>query len=1133
MPHARRVEYPGAIDHVMDRGDRREDLFVNDVDRQDLIKTLGEACKKTGCQVHAYCLARNHFHLVLKTPNAKLVEGMWWFLSAYTIRPNHRQKLIGHVFGGRYNTHCGGWWHRGIGFLVFSLLLAALPLRADTRYVWAGSPSPSSPYADWHSAAHTIQEAVNGAAGGDVVVVTNGVYSTGGKVTPGGSLSNRVVATVAVGIESVNGPEATWIVGQGPLGTNAVRCVYMEGGAVLSGFTLTNGCTRTAGSAWLDQAGGGAYLGEAILTNCIVSGCQAKSAGGGISGGSAVDCQIRTNTASSGGGCQDCVLEWCTVEGNRASDSGGGLHTGSAKNCVIRGNWAGGFGGGTSDAPLDNSLITGNTADVSGGGVSGGDYVANCTVVYNTCPQGGAGVSSAYVSDSIVYFNLSTCDANYEDSTFEYSCTTPDPGGNANLTADPALVDAGHLAASSPCTGRGWYALDTDLDGDPWLDPPCIGCDQYPAGGATGPLVIAVRASPTNAAVGFAFDFEAVLQGTASSNLWSFGDGCTLTNAAFATHTWSAPGLYPVVLTAFNDTYPAGVSATAMVSVVTQPVHYVNPQNLAPQFPYSDWAKAAIHIQDAINACDVPGSKVVVADGVYASDTVFSPGCLLPARFAVSNAAIVESLNGPATAVIVGQGPVGLDAVRCVFLDRNTRLSGFTLSHGCTRRSGNDLDGSGGGAFARFASLSNCVLTANAAGTGGGVFLGTLDQCVLSSNTAAEFSGAGGAAYRSRLRGCTVSDNRGRDGGGAFYSELTNCTVSRNIATFAGGGLFYGTARQSLISGNISDSGGGAYGSVLADCTLSGNSATNEGGGLYSGTAARSIIASNTAVAYDGGGARSSTLIGCLVVGNTSGHEGGGASYCELAQCTVCDNTAVVQGGGTHRGQLTNCIVYYNTCTTEPNFSPGTLQYCCTTPATDGAGNLTNEPAFVNRAAGNYRLRYGSPCLDAGRALSAEAAWTDLDGVVRPLDGNFDAIAAWDVGAYEYNAATADSDEDRMPDAWEIRFGLNPINVTDAAANSDGDACSNYEEWVADTNPTNAASCFQIALASNRPPWMVVFTSSASRLYRLECCTNLTGPISWMTVGDPSPVRGSGGMMAFSDTNIFASRFYRVSVVVP
>ena len=85
-------------------GDRREDIFLDDVDRQDFLKTLAEACQKTGWQVHAYCLMRNHYHLVLETPNANLVAGMAWLQSTYTIRLNHRHKLFGHVFSGRYKA---------------------------------------------------------------------------------------------------------------------------------------------------------------------------------------------------------------------------------------------------------------------------------------------------------------------------------------------------------------------------------------------------------------------------------------------------------------------------------------------------------------------------------------------------------------------------------------------------------------------------------------------------------------------------------------------------------------------------------------------------------------------------------------------------------------------------------------------------------------------------------------------------------------------------------------------------------------------------------------------------------------------------------------------------------------------
>ncbi len=88
----------------MSRGDRREDIFLDEVDRQDFIKTLAEACQKTGWQVHAYCLMRNHYHLVLETPHGNLVAGMAWLQSTYTIRLNHRHKLFGHVFSGRYKA---------------------------------------------------------------------------------------------------------------------------------------------------------------------------------------------------------------------------------------------------------------------------------------------------------------------------------------------------------------------------------------------------------------------------------------------------------------------------------------------------------------------------------------------------------------------------------------------------------------------------------------------------------------------------------------------------------------------------------------------------------------------------------------------------------------------------------------------------------------------------------------------------------------------------------------------------------------------------------------------------------------------------------------------------------------------
>ena len=55
MPRKLRLEFPGAMYHVMSRGDQREDIFLCDVDRYDFLKTLAEACRRTGWQVHAFC----------------------------------------------------------------------------------------------------------------------------------------------------------------------------------------------------------------------------------------------------------------------------------------------------------------------------------------------------------------------------------------------------------------------------------------------------------------------------------------------------------------------------------------------------------------------------------------------------------------------------------------------------------------------------------------------------------------------------------------------------------------------------------------------------------------------------------------------------------------------------------------------------------------------------------------------------------------------------------------------------------------------------------------------------------------------------------------------------------------------
>jgi putative transposase len=104
MPRQVRIEYPGACYHVMARGDRGESIFVDDKDREEILRILGQACAKTGWRIHAWVLMSNHYHWLVETPQPNLVEGMRWIQNTYTRRINHRHKLWGHVFGGRYKA---------------------------------------------------------------------------------------------------------------------------------------------------------------------------------------------------------------------------------------------------------------------------------------------------------------------------------------------------------------------------------------------------------------------------------------------------------------------------------------------------------------------------------------------------------------------------------------------------------------------------------------------------------------------------------------------------------------------------------------------------------------------------------------------------------------------------------------------------------------------------------------------------------------------------------------------------------------------------------------------------------------------------------------------------------------------
>ena len=101
-----RIERSGVLHHVTNRGNYRADILATDGARQAFVKTLGEACQKTGWMLHAWCLMTNPcpYHLALQTPKANLVSGMQWLQATLGARFNRFRKKRGRLFRGRYKA---------------------------------------------------------------------------------------------------------------------------------------------------------------------------------------------------------------------------------------------------------------------------------------------------------------------------------------------------------------------------------------------------------------------------------------------------------------------------------------------------------------------------------------------------------------------------------------------------------------------------------------------------------------------------------------------------------------------------------------------------------------------------------------------------------------------------------------------------------------------------------------------------------------------------------------------------------------------------------------------------------------------------------------------------------------------
>lgn len=102
MARPLRLELAGGLYHVTSRGDRRENIYENDEDREKWLDNLGNTCRRFNWRCHAYCLMDNHYHIVIETAEANLSKGMRQLNGVYTQYYNRQHGRVGHVFQGRY-----------------------------------------------------------------------------------------------------------------------------------------------------------------------------------------------------------------------------------------------------------------------------------------------------------------------------------------------------------------------------------------------------------------------------------------------------------------------------------------------------------------------------------------------------------------------------------------------------------------------------------------------------------------------------------------------------------------------------------------------------------------------------------------------------------------------------------------------------------------------------------------------------------------------------------------------------------------------------------------------------------------------------------------------------------------------
>ena len=852
-------------------------------------------------------------------------------------------------------------------------LLQVLHSDAATLYVDLNSPGPVSPYSAWATAAATIQDAVDAASPGDVVLVTNGLYATGGAYYA--TSSNRVGITKPITVQSVNGPGATFIQGHQDLvnGGNSTRGVYLTNGAVLSGFTITNG---NPNSGLFN--GAGIYCGSTneLIVNCVLVSNTTMLDGGGVYGGTLSNCVLLDNSGRNGGAADGSVLINCTLNSNAAS-LGGGAYDSILINCLVISNF-GGNGGGAYDSTLLNCTVISNRASVAGGA-----YFSS-----SINDVGPGAVNTILYSNTAASGNPSNYFIQSGNAMVNYCLTTPAPSAPplsvGNLTNAPVFVDPAHgdyhLVTGSPGMNRGnnaQVALATDKDGNPRIVGSAVDMGAYEI--QTAVNVRYVDAHGTNPVIGY------ISWATAATNLQDAAD-------------LAAPG--DTILVADGDYLYGGKPGVRLSVSNSLTIESVN-------------GPATTIIDGNFNVgCVGLWSNVTLIGFTLTNGYVPNPPGGAGAYCLSTNDLLVNCVIGGNSTTEYGGGGFGGTYSNCTIINNH---AGFD----------------GGGVFGRALSnglplpmaaamLENCQLIGNSSGQGTAAygFTNTGTDCVLNNCTLTANAGPV-SAYQTILNNCSILNSSGE---GAGWSRLANCTVSGNA-----GGIEYSTATHCTVSGN----GGGALNSTLTNCLLIGNSGNGNGTAAAFSVLNNCLVASNSFTGNAGVAGAAlyvSTLYNCTVVQNSGAPNpiGGGGEYdCTNYDTIVVSNLAMSPAKQTNVNYIGS--VFTSSCAWPLPSGVGNISNApLFIDPLNGNYRLQSSSPCIN--AGNNAYAAGTTDLDGNPRISGGTvdmgayefqnpasiisyAWLQLYGL--PTDGSADF---------------ADTDHNGMNNWQKWVAGLNPTN---------------------------------------------------------------------------------------------------------